>query len=62
VVLVLLVAMVVWGVVQYGGTHRTPHGGTMPQAEQGPTVMPANNQPLPGNEPQNTMPPTNSAG
>jgi hypothetical protein len=62
IVLALLVVMALWGVLQYRGSHVTPGGGQTPQSEQGPTVMPANNQPLPGNEPQNTMAPVNSAG
>jgi len=62
VVLALLVAMAIWGVVQYGGSHVTPGGGQTPQAVQAPTVMPDNNQPLPAAEPQNTLPPVNSAG
>jgi hypothetical protein len=62
IVLALLVVMAIWGVVQYGGSHETPNGGSTPQATQGDAVMPPNNQPLPGGEPQNTMPPVNSAG
>jgi hypothetical protein len=54
--------MATWGAVQYGGSHETPNGGSTPQAAQSDAVMPPNNQPLPGAEPQNTMPPVNSAG
>ncbi|MGE5566379.1 MAG: hypothetical protein ACM3YN_09545 [Parcubacteria group bacterium] len=61
IVLALLVGMAIWGAVQYGGSHRTPSGGSTPQAIQAPTVMPATNEPA-TNEPQNTMPPVNSAG
>jgi hypothetical protein len=62
IVIALLVVMAIWGAVQYGGSHETPNGGSTPQAVQSDAVMPPNNQPLPGAEPQNTMPPVNSAG
>jgi hypothetical protein len=62
IVIALLVLMAIWGVVQYGGSHRTPGGGSTPAGTPQPAVMPPNNQPLPGAEPQNTMPPVNSAG
>ena len=62
VIIALLFVMAVWGMYQHNGSRVTPGGGTMPQTDQGPTIMPQNNQPLPGSEPQNTMPPVNSAG
>jgi hypothetical protein len=40
---IVVAALVGWLVVvmfQRGGTHRTPDGGEMPMAEQGPSVMP----------------------
>lgn len=40
IVLALLVGWLIVAMVQRGGTHRTPDGGTMPMAEQGPSVMP----------------------
>ena len=62
VVLALLILMGLWGALQYNGSHKTPSGGSTPQSEQGPTVMPATNGALPANQPANTMPPVNSAG
>lgn len=41
IVLALLVAWAVIAFMQRGGTDVTPQGGTMPMAEQGPSVMPA---------------------
>ena len=40
IILALLVAGVLVGVFQRGGTHVTPQGGTMPQAEPGTSYMP----------------------
>ena len=40
IVLGLLVVVVVVFWMQRGGTHVTPHGGTMPQAEQDAAYMP----------------------
>lgn len=40
---IVLAGLVAWAVimmVQRGGTHRTPSGGEMPMAEQGPSIMP----------------------
>lgn len=39
VILALLVAGVVVGMLQRGGTHVTPQGGTMPQAKPGTSYM-----------------------
>jgi flagellar basal body-associated protein FliL len=40
IVLAILVGWFVVAMVQRGGTHTTPQGGQMPQAEQGTSVMP----------------------
>lgn len=40
IVLAILVAWLVIALLQRGGTHVTPQGGTMPQATQGEAVMP----------------------
>jgi len=62
IVIALLAVMAIWGAVQYGGSHKTPSGGSTPAAAPEQTVMPPDNQPLPAAELQNTMPPVNSAG
>lgn len=41
---IVLAALVAWLAVALfyrGGTHTTPRGGTMPQAAEGPAVLPA---------------------
>lgn len=40
IVLALLVAGIAVGMLQRGGTHVTPQGGTMPQADAGTSYMP----------------------
>jgi len=40
IVLALLVGWLVVAMVQRGGTHRTPGGGTAPMAEQAPSTIP----------------------
>lgn len=40
IVLALLVGWLVVAMLQRGGTDRTPGGGTLPEAAQGPSVMP----------------------
>jgi hypothetical protein len=41
IVLAIFVAWFVVAMLQRGGTHVTPQGGTMPQASEGTSVMPA---------------------
>lgn len=41
IVLALLVGWFVVAMLQRGGIHTTPDGGTMPMADQGPSIMPA---------------------
>jgi len=41
IVLALLVAWLVVALMQRGGTHVTPQGGTAPQQAEGPATMPA---------------------
>jgi hypothetical protein len=41
IVIFILVAWLAWAWVQRGGTDRTPQGGTMPSAAEGPSYMPA---------------------
>jgi hypothetical protein len=41
---IVIAGLVAWFVVarlQQGGIHVTPHGGTMPEAAEGPSVLPA---------------------
>jgi len=40
IILALLVGGIAVGLLQRGGTHVTPQGGTMPQAEPGASYMP----------------------
>ena len=40
IVVAILVGWFVVAMLQRGGTHETPQGGTAPQAAQGETVMP----------------------
>lgn len=40
IVVALLVAWLVVALMQRGGTHVTPQGGTMPQAQEGTSYMP----------------------
>jgi hypothetical protein len=41
IVIAILVGWLVIALIQRGGTHTTPHGGTMPEAAEGPAIMPA---------------------
>jgi hypothetical protein len=41
IVVAILVAWLVIALVQRGGTHVTPQGGTMPQQAEGTSVVPA---------------------
>ena len=41
IVLAILVGWLVVAMLQRGGTHVTPQGGTMPQQAEGPSTMPA---------------------
>lgn len=41
IILALLVAMIVFGALQYGGTRTTPTGGTVDQPKAEESVMPA---------------------
>jgi hypothetical protein len=41
IVALIFVGWLVVAMLQRGGTHVTPQGGTMPQQAEGPSVMPA---------------------